>query len=50
MIDKIFGRGEFDKAFEVYKSKSQIQMREYYSVVSNAFAEYDKDYDSLNIS
>lgn len=50
IIDKIFGRGEFDKAFEVYKSKSQIQMREYYSVVSKALVEYAKNYDSLNVS
>jgi len=50
IIDKIFGRGEFDKAFEVYKSKSQIQMREYYSVVSKVLVEYAKNYDSLNVS
>ena len=50
LINKILGRVEFDKAFEVYKTKSEIRMREYNSVVSKALVEYNKEYDGINIS
>jgi len=48
--EKLFEKNDFEKAFEVFKIKGEILLREYYTDTSKTLVSFTKVYDGLNVS